>query len=700
MTRRLRVHVVVQTGMPGGAERVLVDLLRPAADRLELSFVALADGPLLGELRALGPVSVVPTARGRAAVVRSALRLARAWRRLEADLVLANGIKSAAVAVPAARIVGIRVAWFKHDFAHDETLAPLLARMADAVVATSEEVAAAAGGRVAVVPPGRPLAPLPRADARARLEAYGLPHTDALVVATVGRLVSYKGVDDVVAALALPEAEGWHLAVVGAPDPAEAGELERLRRFAAERGVGERVTFLGSVPDAGRLLTGVDAVAVTTKTDARGYGREGFGLVADEAMVAGVPVIATPGPPAARADGAAVVVAPAAPAEVSAALSRLADGELRRALGRRGSELAAARADTEARSAELVAVLAAAAARPGAALEAAAAASVVTTVLDEGPAVDELIERLLPQLREADEVVVVDGGSEDDTVERVLGWMREDGRVRLVEAPGTTPAAGRNAGVRNARHDIVVCTDAGCTPWPGWLDALRSPFAERLPPDLVTGVYEVAAGRTTEHAVAAACYPSLAEARRPGPLRRAYGALFGTAFVADLPTGRSLAFTRRAWARVGGFRETLVTAEDVSFGRDVAARGRCVLAVDAVVTWRQRRTLRETALMYARYGRGSVRSADRRLIGRDAARAVAYPVGAAVAWRGGRRARRLLGVGVAAYTSVPLLRATTRPRPLLVALLVPAALALKDVSKAAGMLAEAADRARAARRRT
>jgi hypothetical protein len=63
-------------------------------------------------------------------------------------------------------------------------------------------------------------------------------------------------------------------------------------------------------------------------------------------------------------------------------------------------------------------------------------------------------------------------------------------------------------------------------------------------------------------------------------------------------------------------------------------------------------------------------------------------LGALALTRGSATARRLIFAGGLAYGSVPLLRARHRPRPLGVAFLIPAALALKDVSKAAGTLAE------------
>jgi glycosyltransferase involved in cell wall biosynthesis/GT2 family glycosyltransferase len=690
ISERLRVHVVIQAGTAGGAEQVLLGFLDEEASRLELTFDMLANGPLVDEIWRFGPVSVVPTGSSPLALARTARVLAARWRTLDADVVLVNGVKAAVVGIPAARLAGFRAVWFKHDFSYDHLLAPALARGADAVVATSAEVAAATLRRdTVVVSPPRPPDPLPRSRARRTLESRGLPTTDRLVVAVVGRLASYKGVDDVITALALPAAEQWHLVVVGADDPSEPGERERLERLAVGRGVADRVTFLGRIERAGQLLSGVDAVAVVTRTDGRGFGREGFGIVAAEAMLAGVPLIATPGPPAERLDGAGIVVPPGSPQQLSDALARLSDARLRKTMGRRGRTIVSADPDRSERAAELVASLAAAAGRPGAGLASSVPISIVTTVLDEAASVDDLLGLVVPQLGDDDEIVVVDGGSRDDTRERLAAWSERDGRVRWLEAQGATIAAGRNEGIRAARHDAIACIDAGCAPWEGWLDALRAAFAERLSLDLVTGVYEAAARTTFEHAMAAACYPSVAEARRPGPLARLYGATFGTAFAPEMPTGRSVGFTRSAWERVGGFSEGLDTAEDVTFGRAIAEGGRCALALDAGVLWRQRSSLGATAEMYYRYGGGGVRARDLRLVGRDAVRAGAYALAPFALARSNGRTRSLMAAGAIAYLSLPLVRARRRPRSTAVALLVPAALVVKDVSKAAGMIATA-----------
>lgn len=736
MSARLRVTVVAPAGVVGGAELWLLALLA-ATDRLELDAVLLSAGPLAQELTRLGvAVRVLPTGRHPHQLAATSARLARLLRRGDRrpELLLANGVKAAAVAAPAGRLAGVRCVWVKHDHSYDGRRTALLARLVDGVVATSAPLAQASRRPDAVVvPPPRPDRPRSRDLARLMLGPHGLDGADPRpVLAAVGRLVRYKGIEDAVRALSWPGGQQWRLLVIGADDPAEPGETDRLRRLAAEVGVADRVLFAGPVEAAAGLLTGVDAVAVLTKPAGAGPDREGFGTVALEAMVAGVPVIATgPGPVAERLAGrAGIVVRPGAPAEVAAALGRLVDPAVRARMGAAGRQLTADHPTARGCAGLLVRELARVAARPGAGLDtgpgselllAGPPISVVVTVLNEAAAVDALLAPLVAQLAHPrDEVVVVDGGSRDGTLARVQAWARRDCRVRLLLRPGAGISAGRNAGVREAANELVACTDAGCTPTPGWLAAFRAAAAEDGPAGLLTGVYRVRGAGPVQLALAAVGYPDPAELRRPSLLVRGYGRLFGRTFEPSLPTGRSMAFPVPVWAAAGGFPEHLQTGEDVLFGRAVAAAGRpAALVADAEVLWAQRPTARATAAMYVRYGQGSGRSRDARLLGRDLARLGGYAAAPWLLARGGRATRAAVLAAGAGYLSLPAVRVLrggpARPGPAvdpaaglavepvvdlaagpgtepapgllergLALALLPAAAALRDLAKAAG----------------
>ncbi|MEA2487396.1 MAG: hypothetical protein QOF16_1050 [Actinomycetota bacterium] len=310
--------------------------------------------------------------------------------------------------------------------------------------------------------------------------------------------------------------------------------------------------------------------------------------------------------------------------------------------------------------------------------------SVIVPVLDEADSIGPLLDALVSQLRPDDEIVVVDGGSTDATIS--IAGSKGDA-VRVLSAPDTNISQARNAGVRAARNDVIACTDAGCTPAPGWLSAIRTCFQADPRPDLVTGIYEVTARNALESAMGVACYPDPSDLGRSSMWTTWYGRLFGRTFDPRMPTGRSMAFAKEAWDAVGGFREDLETSEDVSFGRALAQLGRTTtLCPDARVTWDQRPSLASTALMYFRYGRGGSRSGDPKVISRDMIRAAVYGAAGWVAVSGGPAARLGMTAAGLVYLSLPVARAVGRPQGAKVAALVPVALATKDLAKAAGLL--------------
>lgn len=686
MSRPLRLEIVASVGPFGGAERFLLELLDNAAGRLEPSLVALGDAGLIASAQARGwPVSTLPSGPRARQVTTDVWRLARRWRRDRPDVVLANGVRAATAAVPAGCLSPARVVWMKHDFSHDGVLSRIIGRLTDGVVANSAAVAAATRRADAVIiSPARPPDPLPVSDARARLAECGVPLDDTLVAITIGRLVPYKGVDDAIRAVAA--SDGWKLVVIGGEEDG-AGERARLEQCARDARVEGRVHFLGDVPNAGRLLSAADAVLVTTKTDVRGRGREGYGIVADEAMRAGVPVVATRGGELTERAGAACIpVEPGAPAEIASALDRLRERSVRETMGRAGARQAETIPLVDEVASRFVAHLAAVAARPGAGLSAAPTMSVVVPVAADEPDINDVVTRLSAQLRDDELVLAIDANA-DDTTRAAADRAAANGATVISVPARCGPSAARNRGIDAAAHEIVACTDAGCVADPGWLDGLRVAFGEHRQPALVTGVYRVDAHSTMEHAFDVACYPDVGEVRAGGIGARLYGRLLGRRFEAGLPTGRSVAFLREVWKRVGGFEEGLRTAEDVTFGARIVGDGLpAVLTADAGVTWEQRPTLRETARMYYRYGVGDARSGNTRLIMRNFVRVLAYVGAPLLIIFGGWPAWIVVALAAAVYLSIPIARVRRRRLSPLVAVAVPFALAVKDIAKAAGCL--------------
>ncbi|MGL1834070.1 glycosyltransferase [Rhodocyclaceae bacterium SMB388] len=141
-------------------------------------------------------------------------------------------------------------------------------------------------------------------------DTLGLPR-EAFVVANVGRLHPDKDQATLIRAFAharerLPA--GALLAIIGS------GRLEaKLEALAQELGLGESVRLLGQVPEVWRHFRAFDVFALSSD-------HEPFGMVLLEAMVAGVPVIAT------DCGGAPEVLVDIAPLVPLGDSERLADG--------------------------------------------------------------------------------------------------------------------------------------------------------------------------------------------------------------------------------------------------------------------------------------------------------------------------------------------------------------------------------------
>ena len=166
------------------------------------------------------------------------------------------------------------------------------------------------------------------------LDVEPLPrHTDGPVIGSLGRLDEQKGFDVLVRALAeLPDVTA---VVVG-----EGSERDRLVQLGERLGVSEQLVLPGWSDEARRYLTAFDVFVLPSRF-------EGFPLVVVEAMLAGLPVVATDVGSVSEAllEGETGVLVPA---EDPAALARavrdlLADPARAREMGLNGRRRALAR---------------------------------------------------------------------------------------------------------------------------------------------------------------------------------------------------------------------------------------------------------------------------------------------------------------------------------------------------------------------
>jgi glycosyltransferase involved in cell wall biosynthesis len=279
------VHVHRMRGI-GGSERHILALLPALANRgLEPVFVGL-DDPGWDASDFYGALTV-PAVRLRSPRDVDPLLFARLVRSLRSDVVHTHLVHADLYGGLAARVRGAHLVTTKHNDDPFRT-GPFryvergLARLADRVITITEALRAFTIERVGVPA------------AKVQTIHYGLdglpaawgenPPDDvpdgARVLLAVSRLTRQKGVD--VAIRAVPELPADTVLVVLGEGPERPG-LERLAR---ELGVEQRVFLPGRVPDVAAWLGRARVFVHPARW-------EGFGLGVLEAMLAGLPVVAS-----------------------------------------------------------------------------------------------------------------------------------------------------------------------------------------------------------------------------------------------------------------------------------------------------------------------------------------------------------------------------------------------------------------------
>ena len=224
---------------------------------------------------------------------------------------------------------------------------------------------------------------------------------------------------------------------------------------------------------------------------------------------------------------------------------------------------------------------------------------------------------------------------------------------------------------------------------PDWLDRMRTPYAEAHPDDvpaIVTGTYDVDHDTAWKQAARVALFPDKEAARRATPLRRLRARFLGRSFAAHRVDGRSMGVAVSSWEAAGGFDEDLFSSEDAVFGYAVQDKaGPALLSLDATVVWEQAENLADTAAMYRKYGQWGGQAGSWPLVARDLVR-VGYFAGLPLLAATGPRGRRLAALGAAAWLGPPLASCALRGESPAVVAHAPVVVALKDLSKARGLL--------------
>lgn len=220
--------------------------------------------------------------------------------------------------------------------------------------------------------------------------------------------------------------------------------------------------------------------------------------------------------------------------------------------------------------------------------------SVVVTVLNEAADIDWLFDGLSRQTTQSEEIIIVDGGSTDETREIIKEWQKKSKlgkKIKLFQKNGNR-SVGRNFGIKQAKHDWLAITDAGCIPHREWLANLKAVQKETKAP-VIAGYYQGLPSSRFEEAVIPYALV-MPDKVKPGKF---------------LPAARSMMMNRSVWKKLGGFDESLDHNEDFAFAKKIEqARIKIAFAGNALVGWLPPSKLSDFWRMISRFARGDIQA--------------------------------------------------------------------------------------------
>jgi glycosyltransferase involved in cell wall biosynthesis len=317
---RPHVAVLAATGSIGGAERSLIALMSATADRIRFT-VLLPEGGDLARQAALAGADVRVTPWSRRLLEFGELNRSNIWLRmatvmpgirhavralrtsvaeLRPDVVLTNGIKPHVVgALAAGRSPTWTLVWYLRESLEERRVSRvLLARLSRrclGAIAISRYVATDATTYVDAHVPVRVIYNIIE-PGEGKASAASLPRKgpEDIWFATIGALTPLKGHDLFLRAAVdvSKQLPGARFLIIGSAAYRTEQHLayeSHLRELATKLNLGAKVSFLGHRTDISALLRKIDILVQANR------GPEGFGRSVAEAMLAGVPVVASNG---------------------------------------------------------------------------------------------------------------------------------------------------------------------------------------------------------------------------------------------------------------------------------------------------------------------------------------------------------------------------------------------------------------------
>jgi glycosyltransferase involved in cell wall biosynthesis len=326
MARKLKVLIVDHAPVFGGVEAMIVDLIGAVdRDRFDLAVVADSHSQIEFNGATVLRTPLPSIRRNWGAVMTAGMRLAQIAK--NADVMMTTTARTHAIGAVASRLCGVPLIWRLADDTFPSPLAAALSRIPKRIIAVSSFIAGRCSpspGKTVVIPDG-----LPDLKPQTRLQL----RRDKPLAVMVARLVRWKG--GAVFARAVKLAGVVDGLIVGGEDDSE-GELGGRGLKAELTALNPELRLLGQRSDLPEILAACDLfVHVSTRP-------EPFGRAVVQAMLAGLPVIATWAGAIPEVVGEAGRLLPAGDVESLAATLTM-DEATRKRLGCEGRERALAR---------------------------------------------------------------------------------------------------------------------------------------------------------------------------------------------------------------------------------------------------------------------------------------------------------------------------------------------------------------------
>ncbi len=112
--------------------------------------------------------------------------------------------------------------------------------------------------------------------------------------------------------------------------------------------------------------------------------------------------------------------------------------------------------------------------------------SVVVACRNEAENLPTLLEALKMQTLKSFQLILIDDNSTDSTFEIMKQAEKEFGNILVLKSENYGKKQALKLGIENATNDLIVTTDADCSPTPHWLETIIQ-FQEQTKSDLIIG---------------------------------------------------------------------------------------------------------------------------------------------------------------------------------------------------------------------